>query len=556
LIFPYDNAKVKMKDCEVYNNGANARVYYFCINGVKDFERLYPTDTMVTAENVRVIGNGEMNFVQRSKGNTSFRNCHFEMNKGNAIYTGGDTNNFTYVSDCYFSGVPVNYMLYNYRNRIEIHNSTFDGQDQPNSPGFINHTDGDFMMYNSTFMRHRNYMFYAYTNIPTNKMYMEDCRFSDAVYQTFYSNFSALTMRNCSFTRIDMSNTSGNIFSYSGDKLRMTGCSFTDNKVASNISLISKYEVDSTFLDSCIFTHNQTQNWPLITNGPGEYLETTRSKYIANYSTYNYMPVGVVFSSYTGTLRSVGNLYYQNIGVGEGSSGVANVDCNAIFLNDVFDGNSGDSSGAISNIRSLNIANCDFLNSGEYALRNYSSYGSTAAARVYNSVFWNNEGNFVNVGANISFTNCFADVSLPGTGHVLSQNNPLSVNYEPLPALFEKGTTLPDSLRMPTKDYTGRSRFVGKIDIGAIEDQIKTSLFAELPSSTISMYPNPASNGIVHVTTPEKGRLLIQDLTGRLVFSSLINGSEAIDVSALSTGLYVFVLETEKGKQNGKLQIK
>lgn len=557
LIFPYDNAKVKMKNCQVYNNGANARVYYFCINGFKDFDRLYPTDTMVIAENVRVVGNGEMNFVQRGKGSTAFRNCHFEMSKGNAIYTGGDTSNFTYVSDCFFSGAPANYVIYNWKNRIEIRNCIFDGENQVNSPGFINHSDGDFSMHNTRFMRHRNYMFYTYTSDPTDKMLLEGCTFSDAVYQTFNSNFSTLTMRNCSFSNIDMSNTSGNIFNYYGNKLLMKGCSFTDNKVASNISLFSKYGVDSTFLDSCSFVHNQTQNWPLITNGEGEYLETTRSKYIANFSTYNYMPTGMIFSSYSGGFRSVGNLYYQNGGVGQGSSGVANMECRATFLNDIFDGNKGDSSGAISSTQSLQVANCNFLNSGNNAIRNYSSYGSEARARVYNSIFWNNKGNYINANGNISFANCFVDGTLPGSGHQISPTNPLSSNYEPMSSLLiDKGAILPDSLRMPAKDFTGRNRIVNKIDIGAIEGTITTDLYNDALPSTISMYPNPAAQGILHLKTMEKGHLLIQDLTGSVAINIQVNGSEAIDVSALATGLYMVLLETEKGKQTAKLQIK
>jgi len=74
-----------------------------------------------------------------------------------------------------------------------------------------------------------------------------------------------------------------------------------------------------------------------------------------------------------------------------------------------------------------------------------------------------------------------------------------------------------------------------------------------------NVYPNPASGKVVFSSNEAiSGKLMIYDLTGRVVLSAAFNGKEqAADVSALSAGTYLYNVAGNDGQilQNGKLAI-
>lgn len=78
------------------------------------------------------------------------------------------------------------------------------------------------------------------------------------------------------------------------------------------------------------------------------------------------------------------------------------------------------------------------------------------------------------------------------------------------------------------------------------------------PSKTpVDIYPNPAASQL-RVRSPEEGTLFITDLFGKTQCSINIEevGKEAnLDLSALSSGFYIYTYRTRKGATSGKLTI-
>jgi hypothetical protein len=108
-------------------------------------------------------------------------------------------------------------------------------------------------------------------------------------------------------------------------------------------------------------------------------------------------------------------------------------------------------------------------------------------------------------------------------------------------------------------DYLNHNRIVGaSIDIGAFEYGSSQDLMIEENNSLpLSIYPNPTLvNGSFMVYTPEQaGQLIIQDLSGRIVWQQEVyTNSNIISLQQLSRGIY---LVSFLGKRNatGKLVV-
>lgn len=72
------------------------------------------------------------------------------------------------------------------------------------------------------------------------------------------------------------------------------------------------------------------------------------------------------------------------------------------------------------------------------------------------------------------------------------------------------------------------------------------------------MYPNPVTNGQLHITTNDFSdkKIEIYSTLGNLVFSKTIQSNEAIDISNINTGLYMVRLEQEGKSITRKLIVK
>jgi len=60
------------------------------------------------------------------------------------------------------------------------------------------------------------------------------------------------------------------------------------------------------------------------------------------------------------------------------------------------------------------------------------------------------------------------------------------------------------------------------------------------------VYPNPSDDGVLFIDSPQEAKLLISDLTGKLLFDATVSkGANTIDLAHLTLGIYVIALESE-----------
>jgi uncharacterized repeat protein (TIGR01451 family) len=75
-----------------------------------------------------------------------------------------------------------------------------------------------------------------------------------------------------------------------------------------------------------------------------------------------------------------------------------------------------------------------------------------------------------------------------------------------------------------------------------------------IESSTISMYPNPAST-VLHFGSNDILNVTIYDLTGKIVQTQSANIAQGVALNALTNGLYQVVISTENGTSTQKLVV-
>lgn len=551
-VFCYDNAKFILKNCLIHDNTDDSFSYFF-INGSTVNDIQYTKDTLVYVDNVKMTQNGNMNFVQRDKGNAIFKNCYFDMGSGNAIYCGGDTNAVTWVEKSTFYGNPRNYLIYCYNTQLKIKNCLFDAQNKENETYFVYGSTGGVSVFGSTFQNFKKYMAYVYS--PTRPVTFDSCQFLNNACQSFSCASPTLTLHNSVWQNNASSTNYENLIYFGGKKLKLSKLQFKQNVVDNNYDFFSYYGVDSVLVDSSLFDANTTGYSPLFRVQDGQILRVRQSQFTNNTNSYNWMPNGQIYSSYKGTLQSIGNLYKGNHCTGEGCAGVGYLQGKSYFLNDVFDGNLGDSAGAITNTQSLDIANCDFLgNSNLPILNQFSSYGSQATAHVYNSILFGGNTPYVNINGQLQFSHCFSNVSLTGTANVLDANTPVDANYFPVNVkLIDAGALPPDSLHLPIKDFAGGSRIVNILDIGAVEHPISTGLFSSSQESKVFISPNPVVSSIASVTsTSNILSMELVDAQGTRTLVSL-NDKHQWNIGSLENGLYICDVLTETGRYTQKL---
>ncbi|MEP7265353.1 MAG: T9SS type A sorting domain-containing protein, partial [Bacteroidota bacterium] len=76
-------------------------------------------------------------------------------------------------------------------------------------------------------------------------------------------------------------------------------------------------------------------------------------------------------------------------------------------------------------------------------------------------------------------------------------------------------------------------------------------------NNTITIYPNPASSFLTINSTTLFNRIAISSITGQeLINTNYINGQEArINISELTTGIYIVTVYGKEGIVNGKLVV-
>ncbi len=94
--------------------------------------------------------------------------------------------------------------------------------------------------------------------------------------------------------------------------------------------------------------------------------------------------------------------------------------------------------------------------------------------------------------------------------------------------------------------------------IGAIEYDITVGLGQESNESELSVYPNPANDYLnIESLNGSVNRIEIFNGNGALVYSKKTNGvsKQQIDISRFSSGIYLLLVETQKGISQQKIVV-
>jgi len=85
-----------------------------------------------------------------------------------------------------------------------------------------------------------------------------------------------------------------------------------------------------------------------------------------------------------------------------------------------------------------------------------------------------------------------------------------------------------------------------------IEEEL-ASVYEHESQISFQIFPNPASEMITVVTDEQNAELSIHDILGKLVYSSLIQTTDPIDISTLISGTYFITINSENGTSSQKL---
>lgn len=89
---------------------------------------------------------------------------------------------------------------------------------------------------------------------------------------------------------------------------------------------------------------------------------------------------------------------------------------------------------------------------------------------------------------------------------------------------------------------------MGKSVYGTCADAVLS--IKEPAELSLELYPNPVTNGLLHLKTDFRGSLNLFDLQGRELLKAQVQfGSQNVELSHLETGVYTLVLESDAGGQ-------
>lgn len=151
------------------------------------------------------------------------------------------------------------------------------------------------------------------------------------------------------------------------------------------------------------------------------------------------------------------------------------------------------------------------------------------------------------------------DISLCGSGFDTfltvtdSQGTPIAINDDSPNCGPQSEISIPtaghDSLFVIVEGWNNES---GTFTLNIGQGELSVDI---LNQSSFSIFPNPASS-TVFFEGAQSGHLTLIDSRGEIVKSLDISNKQEIDVSGLSTGIYMFKLQTESSVSVQKLMIK
>ena len=79
----------------------------------------------------------------------------------------------------------------------------------------------------------------------------------------------------------------------------------------------------------------------------------------------------------------------------------------------------------------------------------------------------------------------------------------------------------------------------------------------DLKNDILTAYPNPSSNGAFTFHLPESGKLVITDLSGKIVFNEVMDySSSTVNLSGKSKGIYLATFTSTERQYRCKLIVK
>jgi arabinoxylan arabinofuranohydrolase len=126
------------------------------------------------------------------------------------------------------------------------------------------------------------------------------------------------------------------------------------------------------------------------------------------------------------------------------------------------------------------------------------------------------------------------------------------VSYSPLSGI---GTiTVPD-ISLSRGNHTMRFVPQGSMNFDKITFNGKNSSVAKKLISLIHVFPNPSSEGVFIIQSPEDNSMaFVSDLNGRIVLQKIFSSKECLlDLSQLAHGIYILRLRTNQGMFNEKI---
>jgi hypothetical protein len=263
----------------------------------------------------------------------------------------------------------------------------------------------------------------------------------------------------------------------------------------------------------------------------------------------------------------INNRVFNNISISGG--GIYESNHNIKIINNLICNNAG---GGILNGHQLGKG--EYINNTIcYNSHNYGITGFSNDLKIFNNIVWGNvHRDYTKKGIQIyamalstpTIKHCNVQNGYEGEGNI--DSNPLfqhptagagiefntehadwSLQYNS--PCINAGTPDTTGLNLLSYDILGNPRiFNGRIDIGAIENQLTTNT-DELQAFNIILYPNPVSDKL-HVRTTLKGIAVFDmyDTGGTKIFKSkLINSFQTLDLSSLPRGLFYYTI-TELNK--------
>jgi 5-enolpyruvylshikimate-3-phosphate synthase len=86
---------------------------------------------------------------------------------------------------------------------------------------------------------------------------------------------------------------------------------------------------------------------------------------------------------------------------------------------------------------------------------------------------------------------------------------------------------------------------------------VQATSIKEISTTVINIYPNPATDNI-HITLSEnvhQAVFTLYDMQGKILIRKEINSDDAVSVSNLAAGIYIYYVRTEKENKQGKIMI-